>query len=214
MVLITLVYLLFEHFFIKIYGTHLHVLIQEEYSLLYNLMNMFLFNFVSGFVVSVVIYFSMISDEVGSLLRERDALNEQLSAQKVWVAANDVSKSEITLGRTKDALIIKPANILYIEASGNYVDVHFVNENGKAVRKTIRSTIQQMEGALQAYPGIIRCHRAYIVNVSHVEKVNSNQQGLVLILKPIDKEVPVSRTYKKRLRHFKENEHSFVTAFQ
>jgi DNA-binding LytR/AlgR family response regulator len=56
-----------------------------------------------------------------------------------------------------------------------------------------------MEEALEDYPAVIRCHRTYIVNVSHIEKVHTSQQGLLLILKYVNKEIPVSRTYKKTL---------------
>jgi DNA-binding LytR/AlgR family response regulator len=143
-----------------------------------------------------MIYFYIKNDELNTLLYEKDMLNQQLlSIQKAMAGEQD--KNLITLsGKTKDAIMLNPNDILYIESSGNYVTIYFL-EDEKVSRRVIRTTIQQMEDVLKAYPSIIRCHRAFIVNIAYTEKRSTYQQGFLLMLKPVDKKVPVSRTYKK-----------------
>jgi DNA-binding LytR/AlgR family response regulator len=178
---------------------------------MYNFMNMLIFNFIVGVAVCAVIYFYITSNEFKAQLHEKEELNDRLS-QRTGTDSYHIPDETITLsGRTKDSLMLKPANFLYIEALGNYVDVHYLDENGKVLRKALRSTIQQMEIEFKAYPVIIRCHRAYIVNISYVEKVNTNHQGLLLILKHVRKEVPVSRTYKKNFRPVLEHSRLFAS---
>ena len=59
----------------------------------------------------------------------------------------------------------------------------------------MRCTLKQMEEQLQGVQGIMRCHRAYIVNIAHVEHVSGNGQGYRLTLKATKEQVPVSRQY-------------------
>jgi DNA-binding LytR/AlgR family response regulator len=189
--------ILLEHVFLKkVYDIHLHVLIHEEYSFLHNLIMVLLFDFAVGFIISIMVYFYLKNDELNTLLYEKDMLNQQLlSIQKAMTDEQD--KCLITLsGKTKDTIRLNPNNILFIEASGNYVTIHYLEE-GKVSRRTLRTTILQMEDALKAYSSIIRCHRAFIVNIAYIEKINTYPQGYLLMLEPTDKEVPVSRTYKK-----------------
>jgi hypothetical protein len=200
-ILITIGNIVHEYIFINGYDTHLHALIHDEYSFFYNLVMMLLFDFAVGFIISIVAYFYIKSDELSILLYEKDAQNKPLllSAQKAMLCEQEQDNNQIMLsGKTKDAIMLNPQDILYIESLGNYAEVHFL-ENGKVGRKSLRTTIRQMEDSLKEYPTIIRCHRAFIVNVAHVEKISAYRQGFLLVLKSVDKEMPVSRTYKKNI---------------
>ncbi len=56
--------------------------------------------------------------------------------------------------------------------------------------------MKQMEDALQAYPMIVRCHRAFLVNLLSVEGIlGSASNGYKLKIKGHELTVPVSRTY-------------------
>lgn len=193
-ILITSGNIFIEQICIQKYGPHFLLLMHKAHSFFYNLAITFTYNFTLGAVITTVVYFFIKSIELSFQLREKDAMNKQLFLQKM-----DKSDKIITLsGKTKEQLVLNPENILYIEASGNYVDIHFW-EDEKVSRRMLRTTIQQMENVLKVYPTIIRCHRAFIVNISYIEKATSNHHGLLLVLKTIDKEVPVSRTYKKNI---------------
>ncbi|MDR1676336.1 MAG: LytTR family transcriptional regulator [Tannerella sp.] len=203
---ITLAYLLVEQFSGHHFGVHFHSFMNEEHTFIQNYLSMLTFDCIVGTVVCAVIYFFIISNEMNLLLQAKESLRNRVLPRKLWPEAQAQTPDEmITLsGRTKDSLMLKPNHILYMEVLGNYVDVHYLDENGKISRKTIRTTIQHMEDALEDYPAVIRCHRTYIVNVSYVEKANTSQQGLLLILKNVNREIPVSRTYKKNFRPFLE----------
>jgi hypothetical protein len=201
-IIITLTYLLVEQFSVQNYGIHFHLYMNEEHTFVQNYLSMLTFDCIVGTVVCFVIYFFIISNEANALLQAKTNASSRILSQKSWTETLATDETITLSGRTKDSLMLKPNHILYMEVQGNYVDVHYLNENEKIARKIIRTTIQQMEEDLENYPTLIRCHRAYIVNISHVEKVNTSQQGLLLILKYVNKEIPVSRTYKKNFRSF------------
>jgi len=60
--------------------------------------------------------------------------------------------------------------------------------------------MKQAEEAVAACPFIVRCHRAFLVNVSTVVKVDGNSQGYRLRLEGCKDEVPVSRAYSKEVK--------------
>ena len=51
--------------------------------------------------------------------------------------------------------------------------------------------------AVSSAPFIVRCHRAFLVNLHQVVKVDGNSQGYRLRLEGCTEEVPVSRGYAK-----------------
>lgn len=98
-------------------------------------------------------------------------------------------------GNSRETVELKsPAELLFVESDGNYALVHYLYE-GKEVHKALRCTLKQMEEQLQGVQGIMRCHRAYIVNIAHVEHVSGNGQGYRLTLKATKEQVSVSRQY-------------------
>lgn len=102
-------------------------------------------------------------------------------------------------GDTKDSITIKPEDLIYIEASGNYVDICYKEET-VIKHKLLRSTIKQMEEILKPNNIFLRCHRAYIININQIVNINGNAQGYRLDIKDISVKIPVSRTYLKKFR--------------
>jgi DNA-binding LytR/AlgR family response regulator len=103
-----------------------------------------------------------------------------------------------------ERLELPAADILYISAADNYVQVFFRTEG--AIRSPLlRSSLKNVEQQLAAFPGFFRCHRVYLVNLDAVERVTGNAQGLRLHLHGVDKPIPVSRSLthrvKERLSH-------------
>lgn len=129
-------------------------------------------------------------------LLEVKELNETLAKRLKSNQKEDLLRLE---GSTKDAIDVKPNDILYIESSGNYVNIVYVEES-KTKKKLLRSTIKQLEELLLPYPLFIRCHRAYIVNTNHLITVTGNAQGYKLSLHHTEEVIPVSRSYTKQLK--------------
>lgn len=97
----------------------------------------------------------------------------------------------------KDKLEIKECDLLYIESQDNYSNVVYL-ESGKAKKQLIRSSLKRIENQIQSV-NIKRCHRAFVVNLSRVSKVEGNAAGYKLHFFETETEVPVSRTYGPEL---------------
>jgi hypothetical protein len=130
-------------------------------------------------------------------LKSSEEINRALSER---IKHDTVKEGVITLsGSTKESVTTQPENILYIEATGNYVNVHY-KQDGKLTCKLLRTTIRQIEETLQQEPAFVRCHRTYIVNTGWIDRVTGNAQGYKLYLRDTSEEIPVSRTYLNAIK--------------
>ena len=100
----------------------------------------------------------------------------------------------ITLtGSTNEKVMLSVSRLLYIEAVGNYVKVvHWLD--GQVRSDMLRATSKQMEDTLHTYPLIVRCHRAFIVNLGQVEHFVSKAGSMQLVMKHSHDTIPVSRS--------------------
>ena len=94
---------------------------------------------------------------------------------------------------TNEAVTLNVAYLLYIEAVGNYVKVYHLRD-GQVRVDMLRATSKQMEADLQPYPMIVRCHRAFLVNLGQVEQVISRSGTMQLLIKHSHESIPVSRS--------------------
>ena len=102
-------------------------------------------------------------------------------------------------GTTNEHVTLDISNLLYKEAVGNYVKV--VNKHDGEVKTTmLRATMKQMEDSLQAYPMIVRCHRAFMVNLGQVEHISSNSRAMQLVMRHSHDAIPVSRSNVNKLK--------------
>ena len=147
-------------------------------------------------------------------LEETRLLNEQLKKlqtssqdkQEATVSSNSQpadctsQDSQITLeGTTNEHVSLVISNLLYIEAVGNYVKVCQLQDN-EVQTKMLRATMKQMEDALQAYPMIVRCHRAFMANLGQVEQISSNSRAMQLVMRHSHDAIPVSRSNVNKLK--------------
>lgn len=107
-------------------------------------------------------------------------------------------------GTTKESLSLLPSDFLFAESEGNYVSVHYV-ENGEARQTMLRTSMKSIVALLCSGGEIMQCHRAYIVNLSHVTGVEGRSSGIGLKLRHSDAVVPVSKGYvaevKERIKN-------------
>jgi len=142
-------------------------------------------------------------------LEETKLLNEQLkklqtagqdSGAKVQVSGSQFQESQIKLeGNTNESVTLEISDLLYIEAVGNYVKVVHLHDD-EAHTTMLRATMKQMEDALQAYPMIVRCHRAFMVNLGQVEQISSNSRAMQLVMRHSHDAIPVSRSNVNKLK--------------
>lgn len=104
-------------------------------------------------------------------------------------------------GDTREALEVDAMSFLYAESEGNYIRLYYLSsQDPSPASKLLRLTMKQAEASAVSAPFIVRCHRAYLVNLRRVTKVDGNSQGCRLRLEGCADEVPVSRSYVKKVQ--------------
>lgn len=139
--------------------------------------------------------------EMNALLAEklRNGVQQQALLQPVTEKPADI----VLGGESKENFRLSADSLLYAESEGNYVRLYCQpNRDGVPVTKLLRLTMKQTEGAFAACPDIVRCHRAFVVNLSKVTKITGNAQGYRLHLEVCEADVPVSRAYVQRIKSY------------
>ena len=173
----------------------------------------------SSFAIGIYWRFKFRSRYLKSELEETRQFNEQLQklhqmaeqraknvetslAATATVVSDEAQQSsapsqpadEITLsGSTSESVTLSIQNLLYVEAVGNYVKV-FQWHDGRQQVDMLRTTSKQVEETLAAYPMIVRCHRAFIVNLCQVDEIISKGGAMQLVIKHCNDALPVSRS--------------------
>ena len=102
-------------------------------------------------------------------------------------------------GTTNESVTLQISHLLFIEAVGNYVKVCHLH-NGQVHSDMLRATMKQMEETLQGYPMIVRCHRAFLVNLGQVEQIISHSGSTQLLIKHCHESLPVSRSNMSQVK--------------
>ena len=106
-----------------------------------------------------------------------------------------LSKSaKIAIKTKRSILFVDPADVVIIEAQGNYVLLQ--RASGSYL---LRESISTMAEKLKPY-GFIRIHRSMLVNGSFVEEIQPWTTGEYVLRVKGGKEYTVSRTYKSNLK--------------
>ena len=112
---------------------------------------------------------------------------------QVQTASDQPPSIMVLTGTTSETVKLEIPDLLYIEAVGNYVKVYQWQE-GRVRTDMLRSTSKQVEEDLSCYPMIVRCHRAFLVNLQQVEQVVSKSGTMQLLIKHSHESIPVSRS--------------------
>ena len=162
-----------------------------------------------SFAIGLYWRFKFRSRYLAAELEETRQMNEQLKKLQTsgpWgdgspMSSHDTGESPLcTLeGNTNEHVTLEVSNLLYIEAVGNYVKVCQL-QNDEVHTTMLRATMKQIEDALQAYPMIVRCHRAFMVNLGQVEQISSNSRAMQLVMCHSHDAIPVSRSNVSKLK--------------
>ena len=148
-----------------------------------------------SFAIGLYWRFKFRSRYLAAELEETRLMNEQLKKLDTH------QDSQITLeGTTNEHVTLEISHLLYIEAVGNYVKVLALQENNEVHTHMLRATMKQMEDELQVYPMIVRCHRAFMVNLGQVEQISSNSRAMQLVMRHNHDAIPVSRSNVNKLK--------------
>ncbi|MEM9052319.1 MAG: LytTR family DNA-binding domain-containing protein [Bacteroidota bacterium] len=108
-------------------------------------------------------------------------------------AVTEEAKILITLKEDegKGDFTVDSSEILAIESSGNYIDIHTSSNKPTTLRKTITSAAGELPS------DYLRIHRSWIVNLKSISKVDGNARGYILQFENSQLTVPVSRSKLK-----------------
>ena len=162
-----------------------------------------------SFAIGLYWRFKFRSKYLAMELEETRLLNEELKKmqepeQPLPIEVEEPSEKprpqELTLtGTTNESVTLHISHLLFIEAVGNYVKVcHLRDEQVRT--DMLRVTMKQMEETLQGYPMIVRCHRAFLVNLGQVEQIISHSGSTQLLIKHCHESLPVSRSNMAQVR--------------
>ena len=160
------------------------------------------FKFRSKYLTAELEETRLLNEQLQHLQQEAERRAKQAEAARLAAKAHEGPSAPvmapppgtITLtGTTSESVTLQIADLLYVEAVGNYVKVYQLHD-GQVRSDMLRATSKQMEEDLQAYPMIVRCHRAFLVNLHQVEQIVSKAGTMQLVIKHCDESLPVSRS--------------------
>ena len=149
-----------------------------------------------SFAIGLYWRFKYRSRYLAAELKETQRLNERLQLlQSDSTAKEDTSRHDtITLtGTTSETVTLVLDDLLYVEAVGNYVKINHLSE-GSVRSDMLRATTKQIEQELLPFTAVIRCHRAFLVNLRQVEQIMTKAGSMQLLIKHIGHTIPVSRS--------------------
>ena len=169
-----------------------------------------------SFAIGLYWRFKFRSRYLATELEETRQLNEQLKAmqaqaesrvQSLEAAMNqsgedrhELPSETLTLsGTTSEKIALNISDLLFIETVGNYVKVCHLRDD-QVRTDMLRATSKQMEDDLHNYPMIVRCHRAFLVNLAQVEQIVTKSGSMQLIIKHSHDNIPVSRSNVSQIK--------------
>ncbi len=124
---------------------------------------------------------------------KKNKVGEQALVHQHEEANNSITfKSEIN-----EYLTLDPADLIYVEAEGNYSKVVWLDKE-TVKSKLLRIVIKHLENQIIS-PFIVRCHRSYLINLKREYKVSGNSRGYKLKPEKVEIEIPVSRNKGKEI---------------
>ena len=129
--------------------------------------------------------------------RQRHYTKEEPQPQSAPTADND--DVVCISGATKESLEVRPSDVVFATSEGNYVRVHYIKD-GTVQNMSIRTSMKNVADLLCRQSYIMQCHRAFIVNLHHVEKVESRNSGIALVMQYGEETVLVSKQYAAEVK--------------
>lgn len=169
-------------------------------NLTFNINSLLSFQIYTSFISIVPITFLVLFRQ-NQLLRANKAGAEAITENLHQPLETPETLQKIILNSEngKTQIEVNVSELAFIESVGNYIHV-YIKTGTVITEKILRSSISKAETEITNHQFLLKCHRAFIVNLNFVESVSGNAQGYRLKIKNSDKEVYVSRQYTKRLK--------------
>lgn len=116
-------------------------------------------------------------------------------------------------GKNKEEVIQTSVDkIIYIQATGHYLNFFLIADNGHAEVQVIRNSLNQIKNIITNCNNLYQCHRSFIVNKNFILTIEGNSQKAFLTFNNTKNKVPISRENYKILKNtyaFSENNSAF-----
>jgi len=130
--------------------------------------------------------------EIEELQTLNALLESEQNSLRSRLQKDDMPDKIILHGDSKESLVVNPLDIMYVESVGNYLSIAYFNES-ELCHKRLRSSLKEIEEALESYPYILHTHRAFLVNINFIMQVSGNSAGYKINLFSTDRVLPVSK---------------------
>lgn len=150
-----------------------------------------LFTFSIAIIPIVVITFISQNLYLKKNLTLSDKINDKIDSK----SSNSDCEDLINLMSGNQTHKFQFNTIIFFESIGNYVNVNFIKD-GQVQTVLIRNTLKNICSEI-TQKDLFKCHRAFAINTQQIEKVEGNSHGILVTMKHIAKQVPVSRNNTK-----------------
>jgi DNA-binding LytR/AlgR family response regulator len=131
-----------------------------------------------------------------SFITEKTALQKQIEKYEEDYLNKSV---EFFSENFSEKFDLPAVDVAFIKSADNYVEIVY-KEGDSFKKKLIRNTLKNIEQQIKPYSNFIRCHRICIVNLHHIEKLESSDNNHWLSLRGYNEPIPVSRQYLLKLK--------------
>lgn len=92
-------------------------------------------------------------------------------------------------------LVVSTSSVLYIEAEENYIKVTYL-DGAQLCSYMVRCSMKSIE-TLCAEFGLMRCHRSYYINPTHIKALRREREGVIVAQIDVDSaaDIPVTKRY-------------------
>ncbi|AEE48605.1 LytR/AlgR family response regulator transcription factor [Haliscomenobacter hydrossis] len=121
----------------------------------------------------------------------------ELDHPYTYRAGEDEFLLVFTAENQKDHFTLPLKLLLFIESDDNYVSIHHL-QDARVTKTLFRKSLKSIqEEAL--HPALLRCHRSYLINLTHLQQIHGNRNKLKVFLNHVKDPIPVSRQYMDSL---------------
>ncbi|GAB4452468.1 MAG: hypothetical protein Fur0028_07970 [Bacteroidales bacterium] len=157
-----------------------------------NVIELSFYVFINLFLIAIIPITSLIVYNRNRLLRLHV---ESAKRIKSYQAKKTEEEIIINSNYKKDSLKIIINHLIYIKASGNYIDVYWL-ENNELKHQMVRTTLTQVKQELQPYSFIKQSQRSYLVNINYIDSIYSKSGEKIIKLREISVEIPLSKIFE------------------
>jgi len=125
-----------------------------------------------------------------------DEVRKRLEQLLKTAGVKDESLDRFILKSGGSIYIVKTFDVLWIEASGNYINI--VTDKKKYLLRSTLTSVKQKLDRTKFY----QIHRSTIVNLDYVDRIEEGTYGDYLVIMQNEEKLKMSRNYKELLNSF------------